>query len=231
MEKISVVINTYNAEKHLTKVLNSVKLFDEILICDMESTDKTVSIANEYGCRIITFKKKQYNIVEPAREFAIHEAINPWVLVVDADEIVTKELRLYLYDLVNNPNAPDGVKIPRKNYFMGKFMHCYYPDKILRFFKKDITTWPPIIHAVPIVKGKVVEVPQKRKDLAFIHLANESVTEIINKSNIYSDNQLDIKKKHYSSFSLLYRPIFFFIKTYFLKGGIKDGKIGFIRSY
>ncbi|MBQ5705156.1 MAG: glycosyltransferase, partial [Bacteroidaceae bacterium] len=52
---ISVVINTYNASKHLTEVLETVKDFDEVLICDMESTDNTLEIAEKYGCRIVTF--------------------------------------------------------------------------------------------------------------------------------------------------------------------------------
>ena len=69
--KISVIINTYNAEQHLRKVLDSVKDFDEVVVCDMESTDATLDIARKYGCRGVTFERKDYNIVEPAREFAI----------------------------------------------------------------------------------------------------------------------------------------------------------------
>ena len=55
--KISVVINTYNARQHLRQVLESVKDFDEVVVCDMESTDDTCDIAREYGCRIVTFPK------------------------------------------------------------------------------------------------------------------------------------------------------------------------------
>ena len=91
--RISVVINTYNAEQHLDRVLTAVKDFDEILICDMESTDHTLEIARKHHCRIVTFERKQYNIVEPAREYAIHEASNEWVLVVDAGEVVTPALK------------------------------------------------------------------------------------------------------------------------------------------
>ncbi|MBR6494849.1 MAG: glycosyltransferase, partial [Prevotella sp.] len=86
--KISVVINTYNARQHLCEVLEAVKNFDEVVVCDMESTDDTVEIARQYGCRVVTFPKEGHTIVEPAREFAIHEAENEWVLVVDADEVV-----------------------------------------------------------------------------------------------------------------------------------------------
>ena len=57
MAKISVVINTYNAERDLEQVLESVKLFDEVVVCDMESTDRTVEIARRRGCRIVTDRK------------------------------------------------------------------------------------------------------------------------------------------------------------------------------
>lgn len=141
--KISVVINTYNAELHLARVLEAVKDFDEILICDMESTDSTLEIAKKYGCKVVTFERKKYNIVEPAREYAIHEAKYPWVLVVDADEIVTPALREYLYQRISSSDCPEGLAIPRKNFFMGCFMRSHYPDYILRFFRQDKTHWPP----------------------------------------------------------------------------------------
>ena len=89
--KISVVINTYNAEQHLEKVLESVKEFDEIVVCDMESTDHTLDIARKYDCKIVTFPKADHKSAEPARTFAIQSASNKWVLVVDADEIITPE--------------------------------------------------------------------------------------------------------------------------------------------
>lgn len=89
IQHISVVINTYNAEEHLKAVLEAVKDFDEIVICDMESTDQTLDIARSYNCKIITFPKGNLRIVEPARQFAIDKASSPWVLVVDADEVVT----------------------------------------------------------------------------------------------------------------------------------------------
>lgn len=68
--KISVIINTCNASKHLQEVINSVKGFDEVLVCDMESTDNTVEIALENGCRVVTFPKGNHTVAEPARSFA-----------------------------------------------------------------------------------------------------------------------------------------------------------------
>ena len=107
MEKrISVVINTYNARQHLEKVLESVKDFDEIVVCDMESTDDTREIAEKYGCKIVIFPKAHHTCCEPARTFAIQSASSKWVLVVDADEIVTPELREELYRRIQQPDGP-----------------------------------------------------------------------------------------------------------------------------
>ena len=69
MNKISVVINTYNAERQLAEVLESVKNFDEVLICDMESTDSTLEIAARFGCHVVTFPKGDCVSAEPARTF------------------------------------------------------------------------------------------------------------------------------------------------------------------
>lgn len=229
--KISVVINTYNASKHLRKVIESVLSFDEILVCDMESTDNTLDIAREYGCRILTFPKGEHTIAEPARDYAIKQASHPWLLVVDADEIVPDALREYLYGMIRKPDCPSGIYIPRKNYFLGKFMHSSYPDPILRFFKKEGSSWPPVIHSFPVVEGPLYHIPARRKDLAFIHLANESVTEYFHKANLYTDNEI-IKKgnRKYGMAAFFFRPFFRFFKAYILKGGFRSGKEGFIKA-
>lgn len=229
--RISVVINTYNAEQHLQRVLDAVKDFDEVLICDMESTDHTLEIARKNGCRVVTFPKEEHTIVEPAREFAIHEARYEWVLVVDADELVTPALKDYLYAMIDKADCADGLYIPRKNYFMGRFMRCHYPDHILRFFRKDKTHWPAIIHCVPEVDGRIERIPANRRELAFEHLANDTVEHIVSKTNQYTHNELERRKdKHYGPLAFLWRPFFRFFKTYILKGAILDGRPGFIKA-
>ena len=229
--KISVVINTYNAELHLARVLEAVKDFDEILICDMESTDSTLEIAKKYGCKVVTFERKKYNIVEPAREYAIHEAKYPWVLVVDADEIVTSALREYLYQRISSSDCPEGLAIPRKNYFMGCFMRSHYPDYILRFFRQDKTHWPPIIHCAPEIDGRVERIAKSRKELAFEHLANDSVSDILRKHDTYSTNEVPRRRqKSWGVGAMLFRPLFRFVKSYIIKGGFLDGKAGLIQA-
>lgn len=213
----------------MQEVLESVRGFDEIVVCDMESTDRTVQLAEAQGCRVVTFEKRNYTIVEPARQFAIDSATHEWVLVLDADEVVPAELKAYLYNHIQQPDCAEGVAIPRKNYFMKRLMHACYPDYVLRFFHKDVTHWPPIIHASPEVKGRVIRIPKTRKDLALEHLANDSVAIRCHKTNVYSDNEVPKRQgKSYGIGALLGRPLFRFFRAYILKGGIRDGIPGLI---
>ena len=230
-KKISVVINTYNAERHFARVLESVQGFDEVLVCDMDSTDSTLDIARQHGCRIVNFPKGEHRIVEPAREFAIHEAQCEWVLVVDADELVPVALRDYLYNQIASDGCPDAIAIPRRNYFMGRFLHAAYPDYVLRFFRKDACHWPAIIHSSPQISGTVYRIPQSRKELAFEHLANDDVSSIIHKNNTYSDYEV-IRRQHkkYGIGALIGRPLFRFLKSYVIKRGFLDGKPGLIHA-
>lgn len=226
--KISVVIHTYNADQFLDQVLNAVKTFDEIIICDMYSSDKTIEIANKYNCKILHFEYTG-GIPEPARQYAISQAKYEWVFVVDADELVTPDLISFLYHFKENFPEYNGARIPRKNFFMGKFMHCAYPDYILRFFKKDKTKWPPQIHSKAKVEGKVYTIPEKETSLAFIHLSDEPISVTIEKMNRYTAQEA-VKRhnKKYTTSSLFTEPLLRFLRFFVFKGGFRDGKAGFI---
>ena len=231
MSKISVVINTYNASGHLAQVLDSVKDFDEILVCDMESSDTTLDIARAYGCRIVTFPRNDNNICEVARDFAIHQASNPWVLVVDADEVVTPQLREYLYSRVNESGYETALLIPRLNLFMGRQVNDT-PDYQLRFFLHDRTTWPPTIHSRPHVDGPVMKIPSRRRDLWLRHLDNSPMTSRIDKLNRYTDNELPKRAhRHFGAASMMFRPLWFFLRTLIVGGAWRSGRRGIARSY
>ncbi len=229
--RISAVINTYNAEKHLDRVLSALAGFDEIVVCDMESTDSTREIAARHGARIVTFPKGNHTICEPARMCAIQSAANPWVLVVDADEIVTPELRSYLYERISEPDCPAGIFIPRKNYMGGIFMRSSYPDAQLRFLRRDLTDWPPVIHSVPKVAGRVDRIPAARQELALVHLES-TVASTVDKINFYTDNELEKRKGrlHPSLWNMMAVPAFHFFRKYVLQGGFRYGRVGFIEA-
>ena len=238
---ISVVINTYNAQEHLAKVLESVKDFDEVVVCDMESTDDTVKIAEGYGCRVVTFPKNGHTCCEPARTFAIQAAQHPWVLVVDADEIVTPELREALYE-VEKEGSREGVRregekegrspvagyyIPRQNMFMGMFVRDFHYDYQLRFLVREGTEWPPTIHSLPKVPGRVEKL-QAPKEARLLHLMDETMHEYVAKMNVYTDNETE--KKQYGVAALFWRPLWRFFKSYVMDGSFRMGIRGLIRS-
>lgn len=225
-EKISVVINTYNSQKHLEKVLDSVKDFDQIVVCDMKSQDDTRQIAEKYNCKVVDCPRYQY--VEPAREFAIAQADNNWILVIDSDEVVPEKLKQYLYQVAQKGEL-SGLYIPFKNYFIDKFSTSAYPDFKLRFFKKEGAFWPETIHSTVKVSGKVGKIPREKRYLAAEHLANDSVEVILKKNNIYSSaDAKDKKNKKIGWMKLLFSPMFWFVKYFFIKKGFLDGKRGFI---
>lgn len=229
-QNISVVINTYNAQKYLAQVLETAKSFDEIVVCDMESTDDTVAIAQRYGCTIVTFPKGDCKSAEPARTFAIQSATSDWVLVVDADELIPQALHDYLYDFIQHPDDIRGLYIPRKNYTMNTFLPSSYPDYQLRFFIREGTIWPPYVHTFPTVQGKLDHLPQSRKDLAFRHLDDSTHATIVRLNN-YTENEVEKKAgKHVTLFKMVFSPLNRFFKLYFLKGGIFYGIPGYVQA-
>jgi len=229
-EKISVVINTYNAASQIRETLESVKDFDEIVVCDMESTDDTVAIANEYGCKVVTFPKNGHNICEVARDFAIHSATNKWVLVVDADERVQPALKNYLYDYISKPGSADALSVPFASMFMGRFTSTK-AERHVRFFRHDKAYWPPIIHARVRIEGNTGSIPARR-ELEIEHFDDPILARRIDKLNRYTDNEVEKRlSRNYSTLSLLVRPWLFFFKMLILKGSIRDGKRGIIRAY
>lgn len=230
MERISVVINTYNAERYLREVLSSAQAFDEIVVCDMESTDSTTEIANEFGCKVVLFPKGDVSICEPARNTAIQSASNPWVLLVDADELVPQALRDYLYSHIKgNPDA-SALDICRQNRFMGKpaTEGC---DRQLRFFRKDRVYWPPTIHSRPVIEGSVEKMPADKKDMYLIHLDNPTIAERVRKLDNYSTQEVEKRiNRSFGCGSLLFRPIWAFIRTLILRRGCRDGRRGIVRA-
>lgn len=225
--KISAVLNTYNAAEHLDEVLKSLAGFDEIVLVDMHSDDDTRRIAAAHGARIVDFER--CGICEPARNAAIEAASHPWVLVVDADELVTPQLRDYLYDTAAREDAPAALRIPRINSFMGREMHCLYPDYLTRFARKERIFWPPVIHAQPQIDGVIESIPASRRELAFVHLERNTIASRLEKISRYSAKEVDRRGyRHYSAPAFLVKPFGRFFRSYFLKSGVRDGLPGFI---
>lgn len=99
-KKLSVVLATRNEEANIGSCLESVKdIADEIVVVDEESTDKTVEIAKRYGAKV--YKVKHEPIFHRSKQKAMDLATGDWILQLDADERVTRELAKEIRQVIN----------------------------------------------------------------------------------------------------------------------------------
>lgn len=227
--KISVVIHTYNSEKYIERCIKSVINADEIIICDMHSSDKTIEIAEKYNCKIVYHENVGF--AEPARNFANSQVTSDYFLILDSDEYASEDLINYLRTYVTENIDLEGIKIPYKNEILGKVLNSYSKSGIFRFFKKDCVSYRPIVHAMPEVEGKVILLPCDDQKIYITHTMVDDLTVHALKWNYYTALELEklIEKGKTFSLSLLIgRPIGEFFKLYFLKRGYSDGIHGFI---
>lgn len=182
--KLSVVINTKNSAETLEQALRSVeKLADEIIVMDMKSTDDTVKIAEKFGAR--TFSHPDVGYVEPARNAALAKATGNWILVLDADEEIPSLLAKFIRETLPETKA-DAFFLPRQNIIFGRAVKTgWWPDYILRLFRKGSVQWSDEIHAVPQVNGSIDRV-NAQATLAITHHNYQTVDQFIDRAQRYA---------------------------------------------
>ncbi len=229
---ISVVINTFNEEKYIERILVSVKWADEIVVCDMHSTDQTVTIAKKFGAKVFYHEREDY--VEKARNFAISKALYEWILIVDPDEEVPASLKDRLLVLQNELKQINYIKIPRKNIIFEKWMKAsmWWPDYNIRFFKKGTVSWTDKIHRPPTVSGEGIDLPAT-EEYALIHHHYQSVIEFLERMIRYTKIQAEELRKEGYKFDykdLITKPLSEFLSRFFANRGFEDGLHGFTLS-
>lgn len=158
---ISVVINTKNSGQTLRACLQSVHAWaDEIIVMDMKSQDDTIEIARFFGAR--TFSHPDVGYVEPARNAALAKARGEWILVLDSDEEIPGTLAKHIRSTLVASQTVDAYFLPRKNLIFDKWVKTgWWPDHILRLFRKGSVVWSDELHAIPSVRGTAVHVDAK----------------------------------------------------------------------
>lgn len=191
---ISVVVNTLDAERHLAHALRSVASWAaEIVVVDMESTDRTVAIAGAHGARVVSHPRA--DCVEAARAFAVAQATGPWVLLLDADELVPIGLSRRLAALAT-ANAVDVVRLPRVNYLLGApLLHTGWNpvrDRHARFFRPGSVVLPTRIHE-PIqaaAGARLLELPYVPGE-ALVHFNYTDVDDFVARLDRYTTVEAD----------------------------------------
>ncbi len=228
--RLSVIITTYNEAENIEGVLKSVEGWvDEIIIVDSFSTDETVKLAENFDVKIL-----QRKYVSPAdqKNWAIPQAAYDWVLILDADERVTPDLKNEIVTLLQQQPSKDAYWIPRQSFFMGKKVRYsgWQGDAVIRLIKKEKCRYLNVqVHEEINTKG--IEVGRLKNKLT--HYTYKNIDHFLAKMQRYSDwsAQDHLEKTPKVTFFHLYlKPSFRFIKHYIFQLGFLDGKVGFIIS-
>jgi glycosyltransferase involved in cell wall biosynthesis len=252
------IILTYNEELHLPRLLSSIHgLNATVCVLDSGSTDQTLTIATEFGAQV-----KQHAFINHPQQwhYALQafEIQTPWVIGLDADQIVSDELKQHLVNFKDEDYPDiDGIYFNRKNYFKGKWLKYggYYPFYQLKMFRYH-TGYSDLSENMDhrfIVPGKTMI--WKDGHIVEENLKENSIRFWIDKHNRYSDllakeeverRQLSriqtIKPAFWGSpdertawfkrlwwqMPLFIRPAIYFIYRYIFRLGILDGYQGFI---
>ncbi|MTI59136.1 MAG: glycosyltransferase family 2 protein [Firmicutes bacterium] len=227
MTTIAALIITYNEEENIEDCLESIKWVDEIVVIDSYSEDNTVEICRKYTEKVFP---RKFDDFASQRNCGLEKIESDWVLVVDADERVTGELKDEIKNVLFSNDTVQAYKIPRKNYFLGKWIkHCgWYPDYTLRVFMNKKNQFEGMVHEKVTVNGEV----QKMKN-NLIHYTYYNISQFIQKTDKYTTlDAIDMYRKgrKFKLGSILINPIWRFIRMFIIKRGYKDGIRGFILS-
>lgn len=227
VKQISVTILTKNSQKYLAECLNALKEFDEIIILDNGSTDKTLQIAKTFSNAKVV--KHDFIGFGPLKNLAVQKAKNDWILSIDSDEIATTELIESIKSI--NPNRINYIySISRENYYKKRCIKCcgWHPDVVDRLFNRKYTQFSNAkVHESLIIKPNTKKILLKGK---LKHYPFDSVESLIDKMQRYSTLYAEQSQKQSSPFKAFLRASFAFFKNYILQKGFLYGYEGLLIS-
>jgi glycosyltransferase involved in cell wall biosynthesis len=222
---LSVLIAARNEAHQITECVRSVSFADEVIVLDSSSTDATAALAREAGAQVHVTDWPGYG---PQQQRGIALARSDWVLSLDADERVSEELAREIRAAIDRPVA-NGYRLPRHSSFCGQFIeHCgWRPDYTLRLVQRELAGFTDhFLHAHMTVDGKCADL---RSPL--IHFSYRDLDDVLEKLTRYSRGAA-IDANSNGQRSSLWRALasgsWSFVKTYFLRQGFRDGRMGLV---
>jgi len=191
---ISVIIPVRNEAHNLPRCLASLKSVGEVYVIDSQSSDDTSAIADAHGAKVVQFryaggwpKKRQWAMDSLPLTY-------DWILLLDADEVVTSELAAEIQRAIEDPHT-DGYYIALQIYFLGRRLrHSAASFWKLSLFRKglgrfecrlqdqDASMADMEVHEHIVVKGTT-----RKLIHPLIHHNVESLSRYIQKHNEYSN--------------------------------------------
>ena len=230
MQSVSVVIITYNECLNIERCIRSVKgVADEIIVVDSLSDDNTVQLAEKEGARVFT---KEFQGYIEQKNYAISKASNDYILSLDADEALSKELHSELLRIKSDLRY-DGYIFNRRNNYCGQWINHsnWYPDKKLRLFNRKKGKWGGINpHDRWIMDSGTSTCRIKADILHWVISSYEEHIEKVNRFTTIAAQEYHKLGKRTSVVQMITHGVWRFFKAYFIKLGVLDGYNGFVIS-
>jgi glycosyltransferase involved in cell wall biosynthesis len=227
MNKLSVVIITFNEEKNIKRCLESVKdIADEIIVVDSFSTDNTEQICTGYN---LTFIQHPFEGHIQQKNYALELANNDLVLSLDADEALSEKLKKNILRIKENTEF-DGYTMNRMTNYCGKWIRhgTWYPDTKLRLAKKNFIHWGgENPHDKLIISSDKVQ--HLKGDI--LHYSYYTIEGHLQQQQNFSSIAAEAmfqRGKRAPFYKLIINPMASWIKDILFRFGFLDGKSGFI---
>jgi glycosyltransferase involved in cell wall biosynthesis len=229
MNKITALIITLNEERHIAACLDSLAgVADEIIVVDSFSTDQTKKIAEAKGAKVI---QALFHGFGPQRNIGAEAASNDLILVLDADERVSVELKNAILSIKEHSSAA-AYSFNRLNYIGARAVRSggWYPDTHVRLYNRRKAMWNDRqVHEDVDVSGRIEFLSG---DL--LHYSYEDISDLKERSIRYAKLGAEVYKGRNILFLLaqmIASPVAKFFKLYILKRGFTDGYLGVMISY
>jgi len=228
MVKISSVTVTLNEELNIERCLGSVRdVVDEMIVVDSFSTDRTEEICLENGA---VFSKHPFAGYIEQKSYAISLASHDYILLIDADEALSDEMRDSIRKVKENWTH-DGYSFNRLNSFCGKWIkHSgWYPDRKVRLFDRRKNTVKGRNPHEEFVMNAGATLKHLKGDLLhYTYLTVEDQVRQIDRFTAIQAREAFARGKKASWFLILFGPCYKFFRHYFLRLGFLDGFYGYL---
>ena len=226
--RVACVVISKNEEANIQDCLKSAQWANEMIVVDAESSDKTVELARACGATVFVRPWPGFGL---QKNFGMAQASSDWILILDADERVTEELRGEVRTCIEQwkPGAPVAYRIPRRNFFYGAWVRGagVYPDYQVRLFRRGIAQYNDVaVHENLIVDGEIGTLAGHLD-----HYTERRIQDHFKKFGLYTTLAAQEKAKKVRTvrwIDLVFRPLVVWVKTYVLKNGFRDGVRGLI---
>lgn len=197
-----------------------------VVILQQDVSDGTEELARSWGARVI---REPWKGFVGQKASGLEKTSAAWTLNLDADEVVTPELKEEIAQAIAEAGPEIGAfNFPRCTQFLGRWIRHgdWYPDRVIRLARRDRAHWggeEP--HAHLLVAGRIGRL---RSDL--LHYSNENIDRQVTKIGPYSTAFVQASwqsGRRATWVDLLVRPGWRFLRGYFFKGGFLDGLPGY----